>query len=649
MAIQKPIPEHRRNSLAAFFCSLLLVLLPAAASADSAEAVLHALDYIAVDYPPTVSKGKVRDSGEYAEQMEFSEHLLTAVAGLPAAAARDAVMEQVRLLSRQIQARADGTLVAHTAREAARQIAQIYEVRLTPRTAPDLALAAELFQARCSGCHGALGYGDGPAAARLDPPPVNFHDRARAMERSVYGLYSAITLGVEGTKMRAFRDLSAGQRWALAFYVSNFAFSDEERRLGEAAWRHRPLARLQGIDGLASMIPAELAALGGEQGLTQMAYLRSHPEAVMENIHPVDIAAQKLGASIASYRSGNQQQAYREALAAYLDGFELAEPALRVTNPGALKMLEGQMMAYRQLIQRKAPLAEAESSYQALVRGLDEVRSSDSGSQISAKADAASAAVILLREGLEAVLMLAAITGVLIKTGRRDALPYLHAGWVSALLLGGVTWAVSTYFFAIGGSNRELTEGITALLATAVLVYVGFWLHGKSNARRWREFVDSKIKGALQGRALWALTAVAFLAVYREVFETVLFYQALWMQAGPGQHVALWSGVGIGLGILLLLGWLILRFSVRLPLRLFFNINSIILFVLALAFSGHGIAALQEVGLLSVTTIPLPKVEVLGIYPTAETALVQLIIAALIIAIMMRERFTSRGAEPATV
>ncbi len=649
MAVRKPIPESRRNSLVALFCSLLLVLLPTAVRADSAEAVLHALDYIAVDYPPTVSNGQVLDSGEYAEQVEFSAHLLTAIAGLPAAAGRDALMEQARLLSRKIRAKADGALVAHSAREVARQIARIYEVRQTPRVVPDLALGARLFHDKCSGCHGVAGYGDGPAAIRLDPPPINFHDRRRAMERSVYGLYSAISLGVEGTKMRAFRDLSEAQRWSLAFYASNFAFGDEERRLGEEAWRHQPLAVLKGIDGLASKTPADLAVLAGERGLVQMAYLRSHPETVMKNVHPIDSAVERLDASIASYRSGNLEQAYREALSAYLDGFELAEPALRITNPGAMKMLEGQMMAYRQLIQRKAPLAEAESSYQALVRGLDEVRSSGSGSQISAKADAASAAVILLREGLEAILILAAITGVLIKTGRRDALPYLHAGWVSALLLGGVTWAVSTYFFAIGGSNRELTEGITALLATAVLVYVGFWLHGKSNARRWREFVDSKIKGALQGRALWALTAVAFLAVYREVFETVLFYQALWMQAGPGPHVALWSGVGVGLGILLLLGWLILRFSMRLPLRLFFNINSIILFVLALAFSGHGIAALQEVGLLSITTIPLPKVEVLGIYPTAETALVQLIIAALIIAIMMRERFTSRSAEPATV
>ncbi|MFQ5488888.1 MAG: FTR1 family protein, partial [Gammaproteobacteria bacterium] len=586
--------------------------------------------------------------GVRGKQAEFSEHLLTAIAGLPAHMGRDALMEQARLLARQIRARADGALVAHTAREAARQIVRIYEVRLTPRAVPDLALGAELFHDKCTGCHGAAGYGDGPAAARLDPPPINFHDRARAMERSVYGLYSAISLGVEGTEMRAFRDLSDGQRWALAFYVSNFVFGDEERHLGEAAWRHQPLALLKGIDGLTSKTPAELATLAGGRGLAQMAYLRSHPEAVIKNVHPLDSTVERLGASIASYRSGNLEQAYREALSAYLDGFELAEPALRLTNPGALKMLEGQMMAYRQLIKRKAPLAEAESGYQALVRALDEVRSSDSGSQISAEADAASAAVILLREGLEAILILAAIAGVLIKTGRRDALPYLHAGWVSALLLGGVTWAVSTYFFTIGGSNRELTEGVTALLATAVLVYVGFWLHGKSNARRWREFVDSKIKGALQGRALWALTAVAFLAVYREVFETVLFYQALWMQAGPGQHIALWSGIGVGLGILLLLGWLILRFSMRLPLRLFFNINSIILFVLALAFSGHGIAALQEVGLLSVTPIPLPKVEVLGIYPTVETVLVQAIIAVLIIAIMMRERFSSRGAEPAT-
>lgn len=623
------------------FLGLLLLALSAVAGASEAEAVWHSLDYIAVDYPPTVSHGQVVDEGEYAEQLEFARHLVTAIADLPARPGRDALLAQVRQLLEQIQSRADGPQVAHTAREAAQRLVDLYGVRVTPRITPDLKLGARLFQDKCSGCHGTEGRGDGPQAARLDPPPINFHDRERALERSVYGLYSTITLGVEGTAMRPFRELSEAQRWALAFHVANLAFTDQERRRGAASWREAPLPQLGDLERLVNMTPAEAAALDAGRGPAQLAYLRSHPELLMPRVHPLDVALEKLADSMASYGRGEVKQAYRDAVSAYLDGFELAEATLRVSNPRAMKALEARMMAYRQLIRDEAPRERVEAAYQALVQDLRALRAAD-GRQLSTGAGATGAAVILLREGLEAILILAAIAGVLIKTGRRDLFPYLHVGWIAALVLGGVTWLVSSQLLTISGGNRELTEGLTALLATAVLVYVGFWLHGKTNARRWREFVHSKIHGAVEGRTLWALTAVAFLAVYREVFETVLFYQALWVQTAPAQHPALWGGIGVGLGLLGLLGWLILRFSMRLPLRLLFNVNSFIMFILAVTFSGHGVAALQKAGLVSATSIPLPSIELLGIYPTVETALAQLLVACLIVGILVRERISAR-------
>lgn len=634
--------SHRFAGLALICLSLglSLGLAPGSAQAGQVQAVLHSLDYIAVDYPATVAEGRVIDAAEYAEQMEFSQHLLSAIPALPEQAGRDQVLTLAQRLRAQIEARAEGRVVADTARQAGQQLAQLYQVRLTPRVVPDLSQAAVLYRAKCASCHGAQGDGDGPAAAKLDPPPINFHDRERAMERSVYGLFSAITLGVAGTEMRAFDELSAGQRWALAFYVGSFAFDEPERAAGESAWRQAPV--LEEINAVTQMTPAAVAAMAGKDGLMQLAWLRSRPEVLMQQVHPLDTALERLDASIASYRSGNAEQAYQEAVAAYLEGFELAEASLRAGAAVDVAALEEQMMAYRQQIKARAPLGQLESAYHDLVQRLDQARYGGAEAKLSGRAGAVSAAVILLREGLEAILILAAVAGVLIKTGRRDALPYLHAGWIGALLLGVATWWVSTHVVAIGGANRELTEGLTALLAAAVLVYVGFWLHGKTNAARWREFVEVKIKGALQGRALWALTLVAFLAVYREVFETVLFYQALWLQTEPVEHGALWGGIAAGAGTLLLLAWLILRYSVRLPLRLFFTVNSIILFVLAVAFTGHGIAALQEAGWVPIDPVPLPRLDLLGLYPTLETLLVQLLIAGLIIFILLRERRAGR-------
>ncbi len=646
MALYNSLIKHQLKSYLPFLLPLLLLgLLSQTVQANDARAALHSLDYIAVDYPATVANGIVINQDEYNEQLDFSEHLLMAIPALPAKPGRDDILEQVQLLFQQIKDKRDGKLVAATARNAGRGLAHLYQIRQTPRAVPDLNLGAELFHSKCVKCHGVQGYGDGPKASQIDPPPINFHDFERAKERSVYGLYNAISLGVDGTMMVEFDEFSDGERWALAFYVSNFVFSSEQRIAGKQSWRLGKVDPLSDIVGLTQLTPADVKERAGEKGLMQLAYLRSNPQAVMAHIHPLDTAVEKLGSSISSYRNGNVKRAYYEAIAAYLDGLELAEPYLVAANRELQRDLEQQMISYRNLIKNQAPLVQVESHYHALIEVLDQIREDEDQSQLSSEAGAISAGVILLREGLEAMLLLAAIIGVLIKTGNRDALPYVHLGWITALIAGVITWVISTYLFSIGGANREVSEGITALLASALLVYVGFWLHDKTIAEHWHEFVKFQIKTALRGRTLWALSFVSFLAVYREVFETVLFYQALWLQTVPEQHIYLWFGVIAAAALLLVFGWGIFRFSMRLPLRLLFTINAAVLFVLAVIFSGHGVAALQEAGILSADPLPLPRVEILGLYPTVETVLAQLFIGALIVTILMRERYIHRSSK----
>ena len=171
--------------------------------------------------------------------------------------------------------------------------------------------------------------------------------------------------------------------------------------------------------------------------------------------------------------------------------------------------------------------------------------------------------MILLREGLEVILVLAAIFALLIKGQRRDALPYVHAGWIAALALGGITWLVASVV-AISGPTREMTEGVTALVAAAILLNVGFRMHEKAHADRWRTFLHAQLQEALSARTMWALALVSFLAVYREAFETVLFYQALWVQVAPA-YVPVLGGLISAVGALAILGWLIFRGSIRLP------------------------------------------------------------------------------------
>ena len=193
---------------------------------------------MSVEYPEFVRDGKVLNAEEYAEQVEFSAQARDLIAALPPKPERDALAAQTAELSRLVQGKADGRQVAALARDIQRGVIAAYDVAVTPKQAPDLAAAAGLYATNCATCHGAQGDGAGPAATGLDPAPTNFREHERAAARSVYGLYNTISLGVEGTAMAAFTQLSDEQRWALAFYVSQFAAPDSLRAQGAAAWKH---------------------------------------------------------------------------------------------------------------------------------------------------------------------------------------------------------------------------------------------------------------------------------------------------------------------------------------------------------------------------------------------------------------------------
>jgi high-affinity iron transporter len=239
--------------------------------------------------------------------------------------------------------------------------------------------------------------------------------------------------------------------------------------------------------------------------------------------------------------------------------------------------------------------------------------------------------IILLREGLEAVLVLAAIFAFLGKAGRPDAKRYVHAGWIGALVLGALTWLVSSEVISISGANREVTEGVTALIASAMLLYVGFWLHDKAHADAWQKFINTQVGGALSKGTVWTLATVSFLAVYREIFETVLFYEALASQAGPEGHGALLGGVATGAIALAAVTWAILRWSVRLPLGPFFKGSALLLAFLAVVFTGQGIAALQEASWIGVHPLGSLRIPMLGVFPTIQTLAGQVAVAAVIV------------------
>lgn len=347
----------------------------------------------------------------------------------------------------------------------------------------------------------------------------------------------------------------------------------------------------------------------------------------------------KLREAVDAYRSGDRAAARQHAITAYLEGFELVESSLDNVNAGLRTEVEREMMALRAAIDSGHQAQSIGQQVERLHALLDQAEQQLGSGGLSAGAAFTSSLLILLREGLEAILVLAAIIAFVMKTGRRDAMPYIHAGWIAALVCGAATWVASTYILTITGASREITEGLSALAASAMLLYVGAWLHKRSHARAWQSFIRDQVTSALGRRTLWAMALISFLAVYRELFEVILFYQALWAQAGPGGEGAVLGGMAAGGALLALLGGALLRYGVRLPIGPFFAATSALLVLLAVVFAGHGVAALQEAGLLGVTPAGSVSLALLGIHPTAQGWTVQgLMVAAIVVVWLLNRR-----------
>lgn len=603
------------------------------------------IDYVAVDYAGAVVDGQVSNAGEFQEMVEFTATIRERVDSLPTREGQQLLAQRSQELESAVSRHAAGAEVAKIAHGLANQLLATYPVPIAPKTVPEVARGAALYQEQCVACHGISGHGDGPAAARLDPPPVAFTDAERARARSLYSLYEAISQGVSGTSMASFASLSPEDRWALSFYVGTLSYPENTRQAGAKLWRQDASLRerIPDLETLVRQTENELTRdLGSSRAPEVLSYLRANPSALAQETG-VALARARLHQSIAAYQSGNREDAARLALSAYLDGIEPIEPRLAARDSKLMARIEAGMAEYRARVVRGA--TQSEMTEQLAV--VEELLGSASDILDRNNTDAATTFIasftILVREGLEALLLVVAIVAFLRKSERRELLPYVHGGWISALAAGGVTWLVARYLIDISGASRELTEGYASLFAAFVLLTVGLWMHQKSVAGHWQRYLQNNLTGILRGRSAWLLAGLAFIMVYREVFETILFYAAL---GSEGNASATLAGFVAGVAVLALTAVALLRFSARLPIGKFFSVSSILVAVLAVVLAGKGGEALQEAGILSVQTLPLPRLEVVGVFPSVQTLLLQGLVA---LAAVAGFAYNARSARQASI
>lgn len=457
-----------------FALGLAAPALAQAPSASEAQVAWRLLDYVAVDYAGAVADGEVVNPAEYGEMIEFSTQIRTRLDALPANPAKAALMREAEGLQAAIRDKADPAVVGARAKALAGAVLTAYPSPLAPSFPPDLARGAALYAEQCAVCHGVTGRADGPGAEGLDPPAIAFADVERARQRSVFGLYQVIDQGLEGTAMASFSHLPAEDRWALAFYVGRFAFTDAEAAEGKRLWDGDPAVRAAFPDlaALTQTTPAELATrLGEPRARALTAYLRRHPEAAARPAgSTLTLARTRLAESEAAYRRGDRKAATDAALSAYLDGVEPIEPALGARDSALLRRVETAMTELRVSISRGAPAQEVAGRVARANALLDTAERALAPQEADNLASFLGAFTILLREGLETPNVGAAFDQFL-----------AYAGYLGEKIgsegsaFDPSPWIVAAVVFIVGALACALGFGVVlvAKLALALLVALG--------------------------------------------------------------------------------------------------------------------------------------------------------------------------------
>jgi len=295
-------------------------------------------------------------------------------------------------------------------------------------------------------------------------------------------------------------------------------------------------------------------------------------------------------------------------------------------------VVEYQFAAVKRLMSEGAANKEVRTSLDELNKMLREDGNALDGREESGWSMFVASLLILLREGFEAILVVAAIAAYLIRSGNQAMTRVVYTSGILAVVLSAVLAVALQKLFSISGANQEILEGATMLLAVVVLFFVSNWMISKAESDAWRNYIEGKVSSAVTTGSSFALGAAAFLAVFREGAETILFYQALIADAKDHLDMV-WYGFGVG-AICLVGVFIIIRYgSLRIPLRPFFIGTSILMYIMAIAFAGGGVKELQEADLVSVTPVSfVGSVDLLGIYPTVETLAPQALLVILAVA-----------------
>ena len=636
-------------------------------------------------------KGRLISNDEYQEAVGFLTDARTVMQRLPGEATGPRAL--LDSIANAFAARRPPSMLATLNQRFQASLGREAQLDL-PKQPLDLAQGAQLFKANCVRCHGERGLGDGPDAAKINPKPPALADEKVMRDVAPAMMYRKISIGVTGTAMPPFGSaLTPEQRWNIVTYLTSLRHQPAQVAEGEGLYAQNCVSchGMTGLDDGAiaralSKLPPELGSfewqaehsdsqleqaivsgiagspmpatnLSPAQAQSVVAYLRTLPtreRTIAATTPSNDTSATAAAAasvslleqSLNAARNGRLSEAGDRAFDAYL-AFEPIETPARARDPGVVASMERLFADFKGAI-RANDLHGAQRSYEAIdanmARVIDLTRPPGSGREAFLQSF-----LIILREGFEAILVIGAVVAFLLKTGHRERLRSIWVGIVLALLASAATAVVLRTVLSAIPATQEIVEGATLLVAVAVLFSVSYWLISRVEAAKWQQFIREKVNNALDHGGGRALAFVAFLAVYREGAETALFYQALFNE---GAHVALPISLGIvvGFAALAVIFTLFYRYGVRIPLRPFFTVTSVLLYYMAFVFMGKGVRELQEGNVVPISIIRgLPTIEPLGLYPTWQTVLAQLLLLGLFVFAVAKTFWPKRSVALPTV
>jgi len=555
---------------------------------EAARRIVATLQLGASEYRLAWQNGEMTAPSEWEEAKLFVGEARRSAGELPPDL-RGRIAPLIATLSQRLDARMPADSLALAAADIERRLTVAIGSSLDERPSrePSVANGELLFRSTCTRCHGMLGHGDGPVAHQLSPKPPDLGDLKAMSGVTPLDLYRKISFGVPGTRMQPFGEaLSREERWDLVSYV--LTLSDSAARRG----RNGQLAVVFGT---------VRGTLGGAMELA------AHGEA---------------------------EASARRVFDAYM-AYETIESSLRPTDPGVVKRAETRFAALREAAQAGAPSAELTARYADVVMSLAESETALTRTH-SAAGLFAESFLLILREGFEAILVIGSIMAVLHKAGATEKQKSVRWGIVAAIAASLVTAALLEVLLRATPAEREALEGGIMLLAAGMLFYASYWLISKIEIVAWTKFVKGQIQKAAESGSALALASVAFLAVYREGFETVLFYKALYVSGTSGGAAPITFGLLAGLLVLVGVYVGIEAFGLKVPMRPFFAVTGATLAFMAFVFAGDGVKELQEGGYVASSLVARgPRNEFLGIYPTWESLAVQgLILAAILFALV---------------